>query len=535
MQLHYFDWTIIIIYLMGMIGLSIYLSRGQKNKDDYYLGGNDTGAWPIAISTMATQCSTNSILGAPAFVAFSVGGGMLWLQYELAVPFAMIFLMIFLLPLYRRLGIISVYAYLEKRFDKNTRLLLSLLFQFIRAFATGVTVYGISIVISYCTGISFTMAVVMLGVITIIYDSIGGMKAVIMSDVIQMIILYGSIVMTIFVAMSLVGGFSETLNAFDSERLHAINITSHGFDGNGFAFLPMMIGGFFLYVSYYGCDQSQVQRELSTKSIDDTNWSLFINGILRFPLVLTYCFLGVCIGAYVTKHPEFINLLPLENGKPNFNLSVPVFVIKYFPVGAVGLVMVGLFSAAMSSLDSTINSLSATTMQDVFKSFMGKEFSEKQELFMSKALTVFWGTVCTIFAFYVGDISDSIIVSMNKIGSLANGPILGVFLLGILTKRANALGAITGLISGFVVNTIFWIYLPQVSWPWWNMIGCLVCVGLGYTISFAGTKTDETTLDGLTYASLKQHEGEMFQVDWKKYYYVLAGWGVIITGVCFAL
>ena len=128
MQLHFFDWTIIIIYLIGMIALSIFLSRGQKNKGDYYLGGNNTGAWPIAISTMATQCSTNSILGAPAFVAFSVGGGMIWLQYELAVPFAMIFLMIFLLPLYRRLGIISVYAYLEQRFDKNTRLTLSILF-----------------------------------------------------------------------------------------------------------------------------------------------------------------------------------------------------------------------------------------------------------------------------------------------------------------------------------------------------------------------------------------------------------------------
>ena len=310
MQLHLLDWTIVILYLIGMISLSVFLSRGQKNKDDYYLGGNDTGAWPIAISTMATQCSTNSILGAPAFVAFSVGGGMLWLQYELAVPFAMIFLMIFLLPLYRRLGIISVYAYLEKRFDKHTRLTLSLLFQFIRAFATGVTVYGISIVISYCTGISFALAVSMLGLITIIYDSIGGMKAVIISDVIQMIILYSAIIMTIIVAINLTGGWSETINAFDHTRLKAINLKSHGFDGNGFAFLPMLIGGFFLYVSYYGCDQSQVQRELSTKSIDDTNWSLFINGILRFPLVLTYCFLGVCIGAYVAKNPDFINLLP---------------------------------------------------------------------------------------------------------------------------------------------------------------------------------------------------------------------------------
>ena len=534
MQLHILDWTIIILYLIGMIGLSIFLSRGQKNKDDYYLGGNDTGAWPIAISTMATQCSTNSILGAPAFVAFSIGGGMLWIQYELAVPFAMIFLMIFLLPLYRRLGIISVYAYLEKRFDKNTRLALSVLFQFIRAFATGVTVYGISIVISYCTGVSFTFAVVMLGVITIIYDSIGGMKAVIISDVIQMIVLYGAIIMTIIIAMNLTGGWTETINAFDKTRMTAINLKSYGFDGNSFAFLPMMIGGFFLYVSYYGCDQSQVQRELSTKSVDDTNRALFLNGMLRFPLVLTYCFLGVCIGAYVAKNPDFINLLPVENGSPNYNLSVPVFVLKYFPIGAVGLVMVGLFSAAMSSLDSTINSLSATTMQDIFKSFMGKTFSEKQELYLSKALTIFWGTVCTIFAFFVGDISDSIIVSMNKIGSLANGPILGVFLLGILTTRANGLGAISGLVLGFIVNAIFWVYIPQVSWPWWNMIGCLVCFGSGILLSMA-TSPVAQDINGLTYSSFKGQFSEEFKVDWTKYYYILGAWGLFIFLVCYLM
>lgn len=534
MKLHVLDWTIIILYLIGMIGLSIYLSRGQKNKDDYYLGGNDTGAWPIAISTMATQCSTNSILGAPAFVAFSIGGGMLWLQYELAVPFAMIFLMIFLLPLYRRLGIISVYAYLEKRFDKRTRLVLSLLFQFIRAFATGVTVYGISIVIAYCTGISFTLAVVMLGVITIIYDSIGGMKAVIISDVIQMIVLYGAIIMTIIIAINLTGGWSETINAFDHTRLSALNLKTHGFDGNSFSFLAMFIGGFFLYVSYYGCDQSQVQRELSTKSIDDTNKALFLNGVLRFPLVLTYCFLGVCIGAYVAKHPDFINFLPIENGKPNYNLSVPVFVLKYFPIGAVGLVMVGLFSAAMSSLDSTINSLSATSMQDIFKSFLDKNFSEKQELYLSKILTIFWGTVCTVFAFFVGDIADSIIVSMNKIGSLANGPILGVFLLGILTKRANGVGAISGLILGFIVNAIFWIYIPNVTWPWWNMIGCVVCFCTGILLSYA-TRPVEQSLVGLTYSSFKAESEELFEIDWRKYYLILALWGIVIFLFCYNL
>ena len=533
MQLHFFDWMIITLYLIGMIGLSVFLSRGQKNKTDYYLGGNDTGAWPIAISTMATQCSTNSILGAPAFVAFSVGGGLLWLQYELAVPFAMIFLMIFLLPLYRRLGIISVYAYLEKRFDNKTRLTLSLLFQFVRAFATGVTVYGISIVISYCTGISFTTAVVMLGVITIVYDSIGGMKAVIYSDVIQMIVLYAAIIMTIVIAISLCVGFSETVNAFDKTKFTAIDFTTHGFDGNPFTFLPMFIGGFFLYVSYYGCDQSQVQRELSTKSMDDTNKALLINGILRFPLVLTYCFLGVCIGAYVAKNPDFINLLPVENGKPNFNLSVPVFVIKYFPIGAVGLVMVGLFSAAMSSLDSTINSLSAATLQDVFKGHFGKVYSEKQELYMSKVLTIFWGSVCTFFAFFVGDISDSIIVSMNKIGSLANGPILGVFLLGIFTKRVNGTGAVLGLLAGFLGNAFLWMKVPNVSWPWWNVIGVFVCFGVGLLLSLMSPMSKNIT--EFTYSYFKQHAKEYFKINWTKYYFILSAWGLVIFLVCYNL
>ena len=141
----------------------------------------------------------------------------------------------------------------------------------------------------------------------------------------------------------------------------------------------MLFGGLFLYISYYGCDQTQVQRELSTKNTDDTNLSLFINGTLRFPLVLTYCLLGICIGAYVAKHPEFLGLLPKgESGNPNYNVAVPVFVIKYFPAGMVGLFMVGLFSAAMSSLDSTINSLSATTMEDILKGLFRWEMKQRQ-------------------------------------------------------------------------------------------------------------------------------------------------------------
>ncbi|MGD9058119.1 MAG: hypothetical protein PVF38_18375, partial [Desulfobacterales bacterium] len=327
MALNAFDWGIIIVYLMGMIGLSVYLARGQKSGRDYYLGGNKTAPLPIALSTMATQCSTNSLLGAPAFVAFAAGGGLIWLQFELAVPLAMIVLMALIFPLLRGLNLISVYAYLENRFDARTRTLVSLFFQFIRALGTGVTVYGISLVLMLCLNLPFWAAVLMLGGITIVYDVLGGMKAVIWSDVIQIVVLFGAILAAIVIAVHLAGGLPVVFD--QPARLRAVNFSSHGLgDGQTFAFWPMLIGGFFLYLSYYGCDQTQAQRELSTRSVADTNRALFLDGMLRFPLVLSYCFLGLCLGAYALLHPDFVAALPLtDTGEPNYNVAVPVFVL----------------------------------------------------------------------------------------------------------------------------------------------------------------------------------------------------------------
>lgn len=534
MELNFLDWSIIVIYLVGMIVMALWLARGQKNHKDYYLGGNSMGAWPIAISTMATQCSTNSILGAPAFVAFSVGGGLAWLQYELAVPLAMIVVMMFFLPFFRRLNIVSVYEYLEHRFGYGTRLTLSVLFQFLRAFGTGVIVYGISIVLAEIMKVPFAVAVVLLGGITIVYDSIGGMKGVVYSDVVQMIVLYGTIVMMLALAVSLNGGISETFAAFSADRLNAVDFSHTGFDGHDFSFWPMLFGGIFLYTSYYGCDQSQVQRELSTKSVDDTNLSLFLNGILRFPLVLTYSLLGVAIGAYALKHPEFIASLPLtDGGTPNYNMSVPMFVGKYFSHGLIGLVMVGLFAAAMSSLDSTINSLSATSMEDIARKLFKNSMTEKKELYLSKGLTIFWGTLCVVFSFFVGDISDSIIISVNKIGSLINGPILGVFALGLLTRKASGIGAVSGLLFGFLLDTALWIYLPQISWLWWNVIGFLMTFSSGYIISLIFKVDENKKLDGLIWTSNKNRRKELGMTkNWNVYYgilvvYFFSVWGII--------
>jgi len=482
------DWTIICAYLAGIMGFAIWLSRGQNSREDYYVGSRRVGPWPVALSIMATQCSTNSILGAPAFVAFAAGGGLVWLQYELALPLAMIFLILFVMPLFRHLKLVSIYEYLELRFDLRTRLALSGLFLFIRAFATAVTVYSIALVIDLITGVGFFWSVMLLGTFTVVYDIFGGIRGVIYSDVIQLLILVMVLTLLLVLLTDSAGGFTALFNDFDPQRRQAIDLSHHGFgDGHTFAFWPMLIGGFFLYVSYYGCDQSQVQRSLSTEGIDQTNQALFLNGLLRFPLVALYCLVGVGIAVLAADNPDFLQLLPTNNGIPEYNLAVPVYMLMALPAGLVGLAMVALFAAAMSSLDSVINSLSATTMEDFVRRFSSRQRTDHEELMLSRWLTVFWGVVTLTMSFFVGDIAPTVLEAINKIGSLANGPILAVFMLGFFVERVTGPLATLGLLLGIAVNGVLWIAAPSVSWLWWNPIGFAAAFLIPVVISFLAT------------------------------------------------
>tara|TARA_B100000989_G_scaffold297789_1_gene284701 strand:+ start:1673 stop:3280 length:1608 start_codon:yes stop_codon:yes gene_type:complete len=470
------DWFIIVIYLSLLLSLSFYLSKFQKTKRDYFISNRNENSFFLAVSVIATQCSTSSILGAPAFVAFSAGGGLVWLQYELALPLSMIIIMIFLFPIFYKLKLISVYEYLEKRFDLKTRLLLSGLFQLVRAFATAVTVYGISIIVELVSGLNFFWSVLILGLITVIYDFLGGIKAIVYSDVLQMTILTIVLMFIFFYFINTFGSLDSMINYIPTERLATLNFSQHGFgDGADFAFWPMLIGGTFLYISYYGCDQSQVQREFCARSQNDGQKVFFYNGLLRFPLVFLYCFIGVGLAAYAQVNTEFIKDIPLVNNQPNYNLVLPIFLIQNLPVGIVGLTLVALFSAAMSSIDSVINSLSATTMEDFLKRFNKQKWSLKKELLLSRIITLFWGIILIFLTFHVEDISTNVLVAINKVSSLINGPVLGVFIVGLINNKANGTNICISFSLGIAVNIVCWIFFKEISWLWWNVIGFLVC------------------------------------------------------------
>jgi SSS family solute:Na+ symporter len=204
-----------------------------------------------------------------------------------------------------------------------------------------------------------------------------------------------------------------------------------------------------------------------------------LNGFARFWLVAAYLSMGLLIGAFALQNESFMNLIP----KDRVDYMVPIFVLNYLPHGLIGFIVVALLAAFMSSLDSSINSLSAATMRDIYQRYIKSDGDDKHNFMMSRILTIFWGVLCTGFAFLVGSISDTVIEAINKVGSLFYGPILAAFVLGILIKRTSASGVKAGIISGIAVNFILWIGFPGVSWLWWNAAGSLSAILVGYVWS----------------------------------------------------
>jgi len=476
--MNFLDYTIVVVYSLAFLGLG-YLFKNQQNKSDYFLGGRSFGWFPLSLSVMATQLSAISFISAPAFVGLREGGGMKWLSYEFAVPIAMIFLGSFLVPTLYKSGVVSIYEFLEKRFSRSTRLLLSLVFQISRAFATSVMIYAVALILTSVMGIPFWLTVILIGVITVIYSYQGGMKAVVYGDMIQMIILFGGILICLGYGLYYLGGWETFTSNVDRSRLNAVDFSSLGIgNSEGFGFWPMIIGGFFLYASYYGTDQSQVQRLLSANSLSTVKKTILFNGILRFPLTLSYCIMGLVLGTFAIQTPDFISQVPAD--KPD--LMIPIFIRDYLPHGIIGVLIVAILSAAMSSLSSAVNSLSAVSSEDFLAN--GKDLSHEQYVKYSRLTALFWGVFCIILAFYAGNIANTVIEAINKVGSVFFGPILATFLAAVRFKRIHAKGMNIGLIVGVLCNVYLWLGVgDQLFWFWWNATGAVVTLVVAYVSS----------------------------------------------------
>lgn len=531
--MNWLDYSIVVTYIVFFLGMG-YFFKNNKDSKDYFLGGRSMGWFPLSLSTMATQLSAISFISAPAFVGLKLGGGMKWLTFEFAVPLAMICILLFVIPPLFRSGVVSIYEFVERRFAPSTRLILSIVFQLSRALGTGVMVYTIAIILQAVLDVDYIYTIIIISVITIIYSWQGGMKAVVWGDAIQMILLFGGLLVCLIYGWHLVQEAGGLPNGFPAERLDVIDLNFGIGEGQEYGIWPMIIGGFFLYVSYYGCDQTQAQRMLSAKSEKTIRQLLLANGLLRFPVVLIYCVMGLIIGSLVSLAPDFLSDIaattqrhfPSEavGGGVKADLMIPVFIVKYLPHGFIGLLMVAILSAAMSSLSSTVNSLSAVSVEDFFN--RGKRKLEGVKYMrISKYLVVFWGVVCISCSFLFGGEKSTVIEIINAIGSVFYGPVLVTFLLAIFSKKVNHVGMNAGIITAVVINLLFSDTIQgifgfeigfKVFWIWLNFTGVLISLVVAFAVSALTPKVVVNTDTGV---SFKVKRSDIFS---KEVYILLA-------------
>ncbi|OGD10877.1 MAG: hypothetical protein A2Y86_05935 [Candidatus Aminicenantes bacterium RBG_13_62_12] len=512
------DWAIVGAYILGVLGLGYSIGRRQRDQRDYYLAGNRLRSGQVGLSLMANQVSAISLVGAPAFIALKSGGGLVWLQYELAIPLAMIVIIAVLLPAYWRRRGLTIYEYLEGRFGRTTRSLLGLVFLVSRSLGSGVALLAASYVTSVCLGVSLAWTVLLVGVVSLLYTSVGGIKADVYTDIIQLVILWSGSLVCIVLLFRLTGPLS--FPAVETGRLAVFDFASNGVtDGRTFSFWPMLFGGLFLYISYYGCDQSQAQRLLATPDEKSAARALALNGILRFLLVLTYCLVGLLAIPLLAKFPLFAQSL---HGQPPDYL-IPFFLVEFVPRGLLGFMVAGVLAASMSSLDSAINSLSAVTWRDFLARIFPRleNMPDRKKVLFSRALTLFWGALGVAFALLMAGGSETVIELVNKIGSAFYGPIAGVFVLGILNKRAGQRAAVAGLFAGLGLNLALWLFRSaQVSWMWWNLTGFLTTMAVG---SVGGWAREG---GGKVASALRKHGRPAA---------ALAAWFLVILTVCLVL
>ena len=524
------DWIILCVTLAGIVMYGIYKSRTTKNLDGYFLSNRSLPWYLVLLSIMGTQASAITFLTGPG-QAYS--DGMRFVQYYFGLPLAMIVISIFFVPVFNRLKVYTAYEFLENRFDLKTRTLTSFLFLLSRGLSTGISIFAPSIVLSSLMGWNIYYTNLVMGGLLIIYTMSGGAKAVAHTQKLQMIIVFVTLFIVGYLAVKLLPdaiGFTEALQK--SGEMGKMNIITTGFTEKGFNWQDKyniwsgLIGGFFLALSYFGADHSQVGRYLTAKDIKESRRGLLMNGLVKVPMQFFILLLGILIfsfyqfnkapiyfdqakvtvakqtvykdslvalesrydaalaatdikasGALRTQYKAVLQqALPGQDTNDN-NYIFLRFVMDYLPTGLIGLIIAIIFLASWGSIAAALNSLAAVSVIDFHKKFFVKEETAFQDYRTSQWYTFGWGVFCIIIAMFAQNIGNSLIEAVNILGSLFYGVILGIFLvaLGIKFIRGHA------VFYAAVVSELLVILIYQqkiVSFLWLNAIGAILVIVL---------------------------------------------------------
>ncbi|MCR9153677.1 MAG: sodium:solute symporter [Bacteroidetes bacterium] len=554
------DWIVLFGTLFAIVAYGTWRTRQSRNLDDYLRGGNEMKWLTIGLSVMATQASAITFLSAPGL---GYESGLRFVQFYFGLPIALVIISAFIIPIYYRLKVYTAYEYLESRFDLKTRLLAAFLFLVQRGLAAGLTIFAPAIILSTILGWNLQFTNLFVGFLVIVYTVTGGSKAVSITQKLQMgIILLGMALAFIILAIR-IQDHVDLGTAFKlAGSAGRMEILDFNFDLNErYTVWSGLTGGLFLALSYFGTDQSQVQRYLTGKNIRESRLGLMFNAMLKIPMQLFILLTGVLVFVFYLyiKPPVFFNEVALEglenteyetelneikarydlnyselqSSRSEFELALASdnfrseriardlfvkrleedreirdevkgllltadpkfkvkdtnyvflnFVMDFMPIGIVGLIIALIFSAAMSSTSSELNALATTTSVDFYNRLFRRDASERERLFVSKLLTVFWGLLAISFAL-VANLFDNLIEMVNVLGSLFYGTILGIFMVAFFFKRIKGGGVFyAALIAETVILLIHFAQVYhwpligelQVEYLWYNVIGCALVV-----------------------------------------------------------
>ena len=483
------DWIIVIIYAAIVIGIGVIASRKQNNTDEYFRGSKQLPWWAIGFSIIATSFSAASLLGGPGE---GYTHGFLYLQLQFGDLIGYLLVIALFLPFFVRLNLTTAYEYLEKRFDAKTRSLGSLCFLLFVIARLGGLLYAASLVVSTVTGIPLYFAILLVGIVSIVYTVAGGITAVVWTDVLQFVMIFVGIGAGIWAACSGVsGGFSELwATAGEAGKLSMINLS---WEPESIRSLPTALIAYgILAFGVAGTNQQSVQRYVSCADETSARKAILLGWFSGFIGVAATLLLGVLLFAFYQ-----INAGLPEDVQADGILSY--FIVNQVPAGASGFLVAAIFAAAMSSIDSALHSLATCMTVDFYDRYGNARNSQARSLKVAQSLIVVWGIVGILSAFYVASTGESLLPFLIKYTTMFLGPLLGIFLMGVLIPRVNS----TGAFYGTVLAVIFVLIASGAGWLtslgiWLSAVTTPIAVLFGWLISLLSSPPSAKAIAGLT-------------------------------------
>src|SRR6266849_2935797 len=469
MRIHPVDLAIVVVYWLGVTALGRHFRRRSQDARDYFLGGRTAPWWALAFSIVATETSTLTILGTPAI---SYGGNLTFLQLVFGYLIGRVLIVLLLLPGYFRGEFFTAYALIEKRFGERMRAVAASTFLITRAVAEGVRVSAIALVVSVVLGTSEKLAVVLVIALTVLYTFEGGMKAVIWTDVAQLLRYLTGSAVTFFVLLHRIpGGWSEVAQVAAAAG-HKLQLFDFSWNlATKYTFWSGLIGGAFLTMASHGTDQIIVQRLLAAKSERDSRWALLASGAIVLFQFTVFLLIGVLLYAFAQHSP-------LLSASERTDRILPLFLVREMPIGLAGLLLASIVAVAMSNASGSLNSLAASSVLD-FSRLRGQSADPARFLRLSRGMTLAWGLVLMGFGLVKW---GPLLETGLTVASLPFGSLLGLFLLGTLDCGANARGALAGMIAGLAAILCVFRF-TSVAFTWYVMIGAIITFLVGSMVS----------------------------------------------------